>query len=200
MKIEHILLDMDGVLCDWSGAVWRLFDQAGKQAADWRLENYLGVTEQQMWEAVDAEGPYFWANLQEHPWYLDLMNLVSEYPWTLATSPSKDPQCALGKRLWMQEHYGHNFTSYMMGGQKWLMAGPGKVLIDDSDKNCDAFEKHGGQAIVFPQPWNSRRNVARAGLHIDYVRDRLKQITDGTIKDANWLTRINPDPEQSLVA
>lgn len=38
---------------------------------------------------------------------------------------------------------------------KAMMAGPRKVLIDDSQRNVEAFTEAGGQAVLVPRPWNN---------------------------------------------
>lgn len=38
---------------------------------------------------------------------------------------------------------------------KAILAGPRKLLIDDSPSNAKAFAEAGGQAILVPQPWNT---------------------------------------------
>lgn len=191
MAIKRVLLDLDGVLVDFNGSVQRLFGVRDIEVLDWSLEKYIGVSEKEMWSRIDEQGPYFWANLPRYPWYAELMATVLDYDFTIATTPSKDPYSAYGKRLWLQQNLGREFTNYMIGKQKWLMARQDTVLIDDKDDNCKAFEQHGGHAIVFPQPWNSRRDVARANLRMQYVKERLSEIGDGKIKDRNWIMRVS---------
>ncbi len=63
------------------------------------------------------------------------------------------------KIVWLRQRFGPEFKSFLLGSQKYFCAAPGHVLIDDSDKNCKAFEKWGGKAILFPQYWNSRHKL-----------------------------------------
>jgi hypothetical protein len=51
----------------------------------------------------------------------------------------------------------------MLGSQKWLMAKPEHILIDDSDENCTLFRENGGQAVIVPRVWNSLHSIAASG-------------------------------------
>jgi len=88
----------------------------------------------------------------------------------ILSSPSDLPACVEGKVEWL-----HRFTrnprykDFMLGRRKYLCAAPGRILVDDSQHNIDAFRKAGGEGIVFPQPWNSLRSVWETGKAKDYV-------------------------------
>ena len=47
------------------------------------------------------------------------------------------------------------FRRYALTPQKHLLAGPNRILIDDNDRNIEAFRAAGGIGILFPQPWNA---------------------------------------------
>lgn len=198
--IEHVLLDLDGVLVQWSEQVCLLFNQPGLIRPTWDVEDWLGISSEEMWAKIDAQGADWWRSLPPYTWNTGLLSLVTSYPFTIATCPSKHVSSVAGKFLWIHDRFGEGFTKFMLGKDKWLMAKPGTVLIDDSDKNCQLFEEAGGHAIVFPQPWNSRRAIADAGLRLAYVRERLTEIKGGgSVKDANWRLRIDSYNDEVLV-
>ena len=62
---------------------------------------------------------------------------------------------------------------FMIGTQKYLLAKPDVVLIDDQHKNIDLFREHGGQAILFPQPWNENYAITD---RIGYVKSELEKM------------------------
>lgn len=155
------LLDMDGVLVDFVSEASRVLGIDPASVTGVKMNEIAGITEEEMWDKIDAEGPDFWANLPEYPWTDELLNsLGTTSDIILSTSPSLSPSSVYGKRMWMVDKFGWGFTNYMMGSHKHLMAGSGYVLIDDHDKNVDKFREHGGEAILFPQPWNSARDQA----------------------------------------
>jgi len=165
-ETKTIFLDLDGVLCDWAGAVCRLFDM-DYDDLDWSGGNdiihALGCSKSELWRRVDAKGIEFWANLEPLPWLNELVDVAKAAGnMCILTSPGHDPASAAGKILWMNEHLGNGkaFRDYLIGPRKRRCARPGAVLIDDRDKLTDRFNDHGGHGIVFPRPWNSMKDLA----------------------------------------
>lgn len=82
--------------------------------------------------------------------------LVGRENICILTTPILDPDCAAGKVEWIYNHcpkWLHR--QYLIGPPKHFCARPDALLIDDSDANVEAFQEHGGQAILVPRPWNS---------------------------------------------
>ncbi len=161
--IKHILVDMDGVLADFLSASLSLwdFDPKDYPANTWEIADVLGISMSDFWGTIDKV-PTLWRDLKPYPWVGELIALLNDsgVPWSTLTTPSRNPLCAAQKIEWMREHIEPNFTNYMIGKQKYLMASPGHLLIDDYDKNVDSFREHGGQAILFPQRWNSAHRIS----------------------------------------
>lgn len=179
-RIEHILLDMDGVLANFVEAACHvhgrgladLFDIWPK--GEYSIEGVMGLTSPVFWAGLDAAGMAFWRDMSPYPWLKELWAMLQNYgPITISSSPSHGAYSATGKVLWLRQHVEAGFTDYMFGGAKHLLAGPGRVLVDDSDEKCQRFQAHGGHAIVFPQRWNSCH--AHCGDRLGYVRDRLDE-------------------------
>ncbi len=141
--ITHILLDMDGVLCDFVSAAMRVhgktFDEAAWPKGRNDLAAILGVTTTAFWQGIDRfdEEQGFWCRLKAYPWLHDLTAMAEPFGFTIATAPSRDSFCAAGKIQWLQRHFGERFSGYMIGCRKELLAGPGRVLIDDRDRECE---------------------------------------------------------------
>ncbi|MEQ9070708.1 MAG: hypothetical protein RLO18_28485, partial [Gimesia chilikensis] len=117
----------------------------------------------------------FWAEFPPYPWLNELLTLLRETaPFTISTSPSRSAACASAKVEWLREHFQEPlYMDFMIGTQKYLLAKPDVVLIDDQHKNIDQFREHGGQAILFPQPWNSNFAITD---RIGYVRSELEKL------------------------
>lgn len=177
----HILLDMDGVLCNFFDAALTLHRAADRQhhwpPGQRDIAPVLGMSPGVFWTAIDTT-PGFWATLKPYPWKDRLLRVAREHGRvTIATAPSMGENCASEKVQWMREHVAPGFTDYMIGRSKWLMAGPQTVLIDDSDRNIDEFRAHGGHGILFPQIWNSLHHVTDP---FPYVLQELQQLTVAT--------------------
>jgi 5'(3')-deoxyribonucleotidase len=125
----------------------------------WDYYPQVGTTEAKFWDAIDAAGADFWAGLESYPWAQKLFHsCVVAGQTILLTTPSNSETSPQGKLRWIQNNFGGNFRSYLMGPAKEFCAQPGTVLIDDSESNCKKFREAGGEAILFPRPWNYNRN------------------------------------------
>lgn len=166
MTIDRILLDMDGVLSDWTGAACRLFDRdpadvyANWPEGCWDITKALGVSGAELWRRVDSAGFYFWAELEAYPWVDELLELCqATAPTTILTSPSRDPQSLAGKLEWMQRRWGLTFRDYLVGPDKLACARPGALIIDDRPATVDGFREAGGAGVLFPAAWNGNRGL-----------------------------------------
>lgn len=165
-----ILLDMDGVLVDWVGGVCRLYglDQEELESnwgEDWGICSAVGVSEEELWEGIDAEGPAFWYDLEALPWAEALFaECSSRAPTYILSSPSRSPHSAAGKVEWMHRHLGYPFRDFLLGPCKELCARLGSILIDDRPRNVERFRANGGDAILFPRPWNDNRDSSDEAL------------------------------------
>lgn len=181
MTIDHVFLDMDGVLCDFVTPALSLHKRADAlqtwPAGTWDIASVLGVSDEEFWKPINEAGHDFWFSLQPYPWMdrlVSLVTLVSD--WTIASSPSQCHHSASGKVAWLDKYFGFPFRKYLLGPDKHHLGKPGHLLIDDNDKNCCEFEARGGKAILFPQPWNELHR--HASDPIEYVAERLVRITD----------------------
>jgi calcineurin-like phosphoesterase family protein/5'(3')-deoxyribonucleotidase len=159
-----VYLDMDGVVCCLTRAVYDLFkedDKYDELYENWPLATYdmtkvFGIeSESVMWNTIDAGGPEFWQNVPEFPWFQDLYDALAQRGRVVfLTSPSCDASSLSGKLLWLQDRFGKFYRDYIITNKKHLLAHPKAVLVDDSPAMVKMFRDAGGQAVLFPQPWN----------------------------------------------
>jgi hypothetical protein len=99
------------------------------------------------------------------------INLVGTENICILTNPRPEPGCIPGKLAWIRDYlppWLHD--QYLIGKPKHLCAYPEALLIDDCDKNVNAFRKHGGEAILVPRPWNSLHGIdAMEHLHAHFL-------------------------------
>lgn len=155
--IEHVLLDLDGVIIDWvQGYIdWyeidhvidehTSYDGIDKWAAEKgmsRSESYRGLTEE------------FWLGLKTFPWAPVMLDFLEPFRPVILTSPTLDN--AGYRQAWIAKNMPKYFRQkrYLIGPAKWAAASPNALLIDDKPENLEAFEAVGGHTIRFPQPWN----------------------------------------------
>jgi len=183
VAIARIFLDVDGVLADFNKGVADAFGWDEATMYDdwpvgvWSICEAKRLPEPDMWERIDHMGAAFWADLDPYPWVEELWDLcVGTAPTTILTTPSHDPQSYAGKLTWLHKQFGTGFRDVLMGENKAACAAPGKVLIDDRDRNCDTFiagfpNAPGGDAIVFPQHWNRHHPIVLDREEIRAVHD-----------------------------
>lgn len=175
MKIKHILLDMDGVLTDFVGHFCRTFgyvpDVEKWPKGEFNLAEVLGISEDRLWSSIAERSPSYWQTMPPNWFAQELMALIraSQVPFTVCTSPSKDPYSAAGKIMWLQQYFGPQFRNFMIGPQKELMARRNVLLIDDYDRNLIKFKRAGGLIAPIPMIWNSY-----SGDPLCYVKEALK--------------------------
>lgn len=180
-RINHILLDMDGVIADFVGSAIRLFGREDLLSTwpcgQWCIAKALGISEVDFWGKIDVRGRHFWERLDFYPWAFRLTGMLTSFaPWTICTSPSHHPESLAGKLAWLHSCFGFPFRNYFMGSAKHLFARPGTVLVDDSDKNVSDFQAAGGKSILFPQPWNALYAIQMGEDKLDYVERQLREI------------------------
>ena len=168
-----IFLDLDGVLRDWIGGIYKLFDCEPIKSIKWStLTDYVckeyNISKSVFWE---RQNYYFWANLNPLPYMHQILDLLPRERVCILTSPTLSS--AGGTQAWIRKYLPRFFDNkqYLIGPAKHFCAGLNSLLIDDNDKHCEKFEEWGGHAILVPQPWN--KNYNKTGRRLDYLRERL---------------------------
>ena len=119
------------------------------------------LTRESFWAMIDRNVWRDAPESTEFKWLLKQCEaLVGRENICILTTPIDDPECLAGKLEWIHAHcpkWLHR--QYLMGPQKYLLARPDALLIDDSDKNIDEFEAHGGQILLVPRPWNLLHSI-----------------------------------------
>lgn len=179
---------MDGVCTDFVGEVCRTYckDLAEVQA-NWPKGVYnicsvIGITENHMWSQVDSEGISFWRNMPEYSWFEYLYKAFKRRGDVyFLTTPSRNPFCVAGKVAWMQDRFGAGFRNFILTPHKKLLAAPDRILIDDFDRNVDKFREAGGNAVLFPQIWNTS-NKPKEQSNEWYVLQEIDKVIENMEK------------------
>lgn len=156
---------MDGVIVDCMTSIISLMYGEGAVEPILRgwpkgvygLEPAIGQSEERIWEAVRREGSEFWRNMDAYPWAHPLVNLLRvQGDLVFLSSPTRAADSAKGKIQWLADNFSFNARDYILtpAEHKFRLANKTAILIDDSQDNCDAWRDAGGEAVVFPRPWN----------------------------------------------
>ncbi len=146
-------LDMDGVLADFFGAACRLhgFDPEAYPPNVWDMPSVLGITAEEFYRPMTAD---WWAWLRPTPEFVTLREVMRRRDVRILTSPH-DGRSMLGKKLWVSIWCPSRLIVFASYEQKAKYAGPDQVLLDDCDRNIEAWRLAGGTAILMPRRWNS---------------------------------------------
>lgn len=150
---------MDGVICDFVGQYARLTQTNLSELDNWDIANYVGISPSEFWANIDEYGEAFWSTMDKYPWTDGLIDfLMFTDHLYLCTSPSQSPSCLSGKMKWIQKNLPSELhRKFFITPHKEHLAGPARILIDDSERNVEKFRRAGGKAILFPQNWNSAK-------------------------------------------
>ena len=158
-----LCFDIDGLLAKFTHCACRIHGlpvSAGLSGA-WNFHHPHGITDEQFYAPMNRE---FWAGLGRWEDGFALLRyaetLVGHDNICFITSPAETEGCREGKADWFKKHlpqYKHH-ADLFIGGAKWKLAGPNKVLLDDSDSNIKKFADAGGKTWLVPRPWNLNRD------------------------------------------
>lgn len=185
---QILYLDMDGVLVDFIGGLCRLFGTTESDLAarhekplPWSLEKLFG----RPFAEIDAKADIgFWYNLEPYPWADEVVETVCRlfhdrvFLCTSGGNPGTSyfNRAAIGKALWVHRHYPHLADSLIFAFQKWPLAGPDKILVDDCESHVERFQANDGEAILFPQWWNSEWDRRAKGDVLDTLKRKLERV------------------------
>lgn len=173
--IKHIFIDIDDVLADFGLWMCRYFGIERESVTSWYCHKACGVSETEWREWLNSRSEWWWSGLPLIEGAKEFVaHCQSMAPVTFATAANFTPGCVGGRKLWLQRHFPN--VKAVTIEEKHLLAQPGRVLIDDADKNVKAFKAAGGSAITFPRPWNENRGVASPYL---YAASELTKLESG---------------------
>lgn len=194
-----IFFDMDGVIADFVGGSLRAHRKTLPHAeCRWDFMTQVGFTgggDPAFWEPLSNRE--FWAGLDPMSDWLELFGLAVER-WgagrVAILSSGLCPGSVDGKRDWLKRHLpGFDVKQAVFATRKGLVAGPGKVLVDDHDANVDEFIAAGGEATIVPRPWNRLTRWTGVGGRFD-VGARFGCLVSAAARAGIAESRATPDP------
>lgn len=170
-----VFFDMDGVLADFVTGACRAHKSTlhlEPMTVQWDFGKQIGFPEgvknPAFWEPM---GHTFWANLpilhDGRRLLIAAETLVPTDQIAILTSPSFNVGGIDGKREWVETHVPQLRSRFFTGSAKHLVAGYGKILLDDYEGNIDTWEAAGGRGILIPRSWNRRRDRCDNAGHFD---------------------------------
>jgi len=183
--IKNIYLDMDSVLADFFSAALSKLNKKYRKDKPITVPEYIeygkfdmaalfGITKVEFWQTVEGGDQYFWDSLPVYPWSKALYDFLNRFaPVTILSSPSDGSNCVWGKVKWLKEKIDPMIDTgdCVFTKKKYLLADSESLLVDDLQKNCDAFIEAGGHAVCVPSNWN-KKDLCYNDVLISLVNDR----------------------------
>jgi 5'(3')-deoxyribonucleotidase len=177
-----VFVDMDGVIASFLDAASIAhnrplpYDNPANYGV-WDTEKLWGITPAEFWAPCNSEE--FWLDIPKTSEADGIVEMLSRDfgadNLAILTAPNQAPGCVNAKRKWIQKYYPALAGRMIFTAAKGLVAGPGKLLIDDKDSNCEEFRAAGGFAILVPRLWNSRH--ATASNVLDELKSGLEMLS-----------------------
>lgn len=145
----QIYCDMDGVLCDFDRQFEKYF---GKNPEEYKEK----VGKKEFYQAISEKGEEFWETMPWMPEGKTLWNKIKDHNPIIVTSPGTFRGSVEGKKIWIEKNLkpAPAAVKFEQAGEKQnVLQGKSKeekaksVLIDDYDKNIDAWKAVGGKTI-----------------------------------------------------
>lgn len=157
-----IFIDMDDVLVNYAHNVAKHFGFGMEEFYErwpkgvYELYHAVGKPDKEVWDIVRKLPPEFWETMPEFSWSRQLWDHCNSIAYTeVLTAPVNCEGCLCGKWRWLQNFTKEeSFDRYHIAKRKDKCGQWNHILIDDKEKNIDAFAKKGGQTILFPSHGN----------------------------------------------
>lgn len=162
----RIMLDMDGVLCN--------FDKRCDELQCWKEDVHKCN-----WKKMEEIGDIFWSDMEPLEEGIKLFNYLIEYckknGHELGILSAVHLPCGKrGKRKWLTKNgiaqfiKPENIIIINNGNMKYRLAHTEMVLIDDKIQNCLDFIDGGGKAIRFDGKADNVIKVLEEGIYVPF--------------------------------
>lgn len=157
-----VYLDMDGVLTNFNGD----FQSIPSNTENLTFEEYDEKHgKYSAWGVIDQEGLEWWSEMSWMDDGKELWNYMLQYDPTILSAPSRHPNSAKGKVIWVNRELKldietatrspkpnkwHVDSKMILCAQKYLFSKryPNSILIDDTKKKITDWRNNGGIGIL----------------------------------------------------
>ncbi|MCP4994786.1 MAG: hypothetical protein GY934_13545 [Gammaproteobacteria bacterium] len=182
--MKTLFLDVDGVLVNWVAGAhqlhnipWNVGDESpqhwpyryGPEGWNFYKEPRFDVPLADLFKGMNRK---FWASLKWMPDGPAILGLCEAYfpdNVYLLTAPCHEDGTIDGRYDWIKENLPKYRKRTLVGDCKDAIAKAGRknaILVDDWDRNIQAWDAAGGAAITCPRPWNSEHHYADIVLQV----------------------------------
>ena len=182
--MKQIKFDVDGVLARFTTGACKIHGRPTDETpiyTTWNHHYTWGIKDEAFYAPM---GKAFWRDLPVWDDGMQLLRLVEAMVGRDAISflsaPVRTAGCEEGKRAWFAATLPQYdpWADLFLGGAKHKHAHADGILVDDSESNCQKWEKADGIAILVPRPWNAFRDLCdeNGSFHVGYVQDQIGRL------------------------
>jgi hypothetical protein len=157
-------MDMDGVMADFMLAAHNVLGRA--------FDDHHWKTESIDKRQIIHKTKDFWVDMPPMPDFRELWSFIKPFnPHILSAYPEWDTNGIAGKRKWIAKHMGHipnERIHLVLRAEKENYAttdGKPNVLVDDYDKNVNAFKAAGGIGVLHVGAGSTIMKLKQLGFH-----------------------------------
>lgn len=176
MKTQHdlvvdkkrVLLDVDGVVADFSGSLLRAIDSSlrPEDITDWNIFKLIEEADGKASARLALslmDNPRHWQSAGLLPGALQAVEGLKQRGATIYWVTSPWPTCHgwdTARRLWLKQYFGGG-DGFVITESKYLCAGD--IFIDDRPENVQSWAKAhpDKQALLFDAPYNRNSALPR---------------------------------------
>ena len=166
---KKVLIDCDGVVCDFMGAVVQFANASGKTSRQWKYEEITGdARKYPFWSESGLEEEWlregFCSSLPVIEGAQDFVEKLRSdgFEVLFVTSPPRDGKYwTFERKNWLEKNFKAARGEVIFATDKRYVSG--LTLIDDHVDNClewNGYNQHHGQdhlhSIMVAQPWNQK--------------------------------------------
>ena len=151
---KQIFIDLDGVMADFDRYFFERFGKVCQIMED-----------DEMWALIDTHEPDFFYNLPMMPDAIEIFAKALEYtnPIFLTACPKHTyHNAAEQKKAWVRKHICQNtLVLPVLGGinKRCFIQKQGDILIDDFEKNINAWTENGGYGILHTSVQETKKEL-----------------------------------------
>lgn len=161
-ETKTLLVDMDGVLADFDGALYRWcadknieldITAPSEQSSRWLTDHVTNKFQRKMMRNF-IQSPGFFSELEPLRGAIEcFVQLEDHFDVWICTKPlDASPTCADEKRAWVNKYLGKEWVAKtIITPHKGLVRGD--ILLDDAPK-IPWIEDATWKPVIFPHPWN----------------------------------------------
>lgn len=160
--MPELILDMDGVVADWMSAAIKAlgFELRFKphHIDRWNVWECLGVSQEEFYKPQRKRQRFWIDDVLPYEGAQEFVITLETYaPVRFCTANTwRHMRASSDKMHWLRHYFGPKYAeSAIITSDKYMVAAPDRLLIDDTKGHISDWIDYGGQAVLFPRSWNT---------------------------------------------